>query len=346
MTDAQRWLLIISILIIGALIYILAPVLVPFVVAALLAYLFNPIVDWLTGWHLPRILAVIVVFLFIIFLVICLIFLIVPIIEQQVIILINNIPALDKWITTTILPWINKHFNLQASFDLNQMQSTLAKYLPTGSSFVVNIWKMASRSGLALISFFTNLILIPVVTFYLLCDWPKITSSISRLLPIHSEKDITYMVKECGTVLSSFFRGQLLVMICLGMIYAIGLWIVGLNVGILIGILAGLLSIVPYLGFISGLSLALLASVTQFHDWTHILMVLGVFCIGEIAESFILVPSLVGDRVGLHPVVIIFALLTGGKLFGFIGVLLAVPTSAVIVVLLRHLYLKLKIREL
>ena len=157
---------------------------------------------------------------------------------------------------------------------------------------------------------------------------------------------ITNMIKECGQALSSFFRGQLLVMICLGVIYSIGLGLVGLDVGILIGIFAGILSIVPYLGFITGLSLALLTTVSQFHDWHHILMVLGVFIIGEICESFILVPYLVGDRVGLHPVIVIFALLAGGRLFGFVGVLLAVPTSAVTVVLLRHLYSRLKIRSL
>lgn len=346
MTDAQRWLLIISILVIGASVYFLGPVLTPFIIAILLAYLFNPLVDWLTKRHLPRILAVILVFLLIIFIAACLIFLIVPIIEQQIIIFINQLPAINLWITNTILPWINKHLHLQTALNIDQIKSTLIQYLPTGSSFIAKIWTMASHSGIALINFFINLFLIPVVTFYLLCDWAKITTSISSVLPIHSEKNITNMAKECGMVLSSFFRGQLLVMVCLGIIYAVGLWLVGLNVGILIGIFAGILSIVPYLGFISGLLLALLACTTQFHNWIHILMVLGVFCVGEIAESFILVPSLVGDRVGLHPVVVIFAILAGGKLFGFVGVLLAVPTSAVIVVLLRHLYDQLKIRQL
>jgi predicted PurR-regulated permease PerM len=346
MTNPQRWLIIISILIIGVLIYLLGPVLTPFVIAILLAYLFNPIVDWLVRWHLPRILAVIVVFLFIIFIVISLIFLIVPIIEQQIIIFINHIPNIDKWITTTIIPWLNRYFKIPSDFNLNQVKTTLAQYLPSTGSFVAKIWAMASHSGIALIRFFISLILIPVVTFYLLCDWHKITAAIKHALPTHSAKNITGMAKECGMALSSFFRGQLLVMVCLGMIYAIGLGLVGLDVGILIGILAGILSIIPYLGFISGLILALLATVAQFHDWQHILMVLGVFIIGEIAESFVLVPSLVGDRVGLHPVIVIFALLAGGRLFGFVGVLLAVPASAVIVVLLRHLYFGLKIKSL
>jgi len=346
MTDPQRWLIILSILIVGALVYLLAPVLTPFVVAILLAYLFNPIVDWLVRWHVPRILAVIVVFLFIIFIVMCLIFLIVPIIEQQIIIFVGHLPIIDKWITATIIPWLNKYITIPSDFNLSQFKATLAQYLPGSGSLVAKIWTMVSHSGIALISFFTNLILIPVVTFYLLCDWHKITTSIKNALPIHSAENITGMLKECGIALSSFFRGQLLVMVCLGMVYAIGLGLVGLDVGILIGIFAGILSIVPYLGFISGLILALLATITQFHDWTHILMVLGVFIIGEILESFVLVPSLVGDRVGLHPVIVIFALLAFGKLFGFVGVLLAVPASAVIVVLLRHLYFGLKIRNL
>lgn len=346
MTDSQRWLLVFSIFVIGALLYVLAPVLTPFMIAVLLAYLFNPVVDKLTTWHLPRVIAIIIVFIFIFFILLCLIFLIVPLIEQQIIALIHNIPKINNWLNKSIWPWFTKHLDLRMRFDLDQIKTTLTQHLQESSNFVAKAWSMISHSGIALIGFFTTIILIPVVTFYLLCDWKKIVTTSSHLLPRHYEKKIVTMIQECGEVLAAFFRGQLLVMISLGIIYAIGLWLIGLNIGILIGFLAGLFSIVPYLGFITGISIALISAFIQFGDWTHILLVIGVFCIGEMAESFILIPWLVGDRVGLHPVAVIFAILAGGQLFGFIGVLLAVPVSAVILVLLRHLYAQLKVRQL
>lgn len=346
MTDSQRWLLVFSILIIGALIYLLAPVLVPFVVAILLAYFFNPVVDRLVTWHIPRVLAVTIVFLFILILALCLIFLIVPLIEEQIVALIHSIPKINNWLVKTIFPWLNKHFNIKMQFDLDQIKTSLGQHIQEGGNLLAKIWSMVSHSGLAIINFFTNLILIPVVTFYLLCDWKKITTASIHILPRHSEKKVVKMIKECGDILAAFFRGQLLVMICLGIIYATGLWLVGLDVGILVGLLAGLFSIVPYLGFITGIVIALIAAFIQFHSWTHMLLVVGVFCVGEIAESFILIPWLVGDRIGLHPVAVIFAVLAFGQLFGFVGVLIAVPASAIVMILLRHLYFRLKVRSL
>ena len=340
MTDAQRWLMVMIILVIGVLVYYLASVLVPFVVAILLAYFFNPIVDRLVEWHLPRVLGVVVVFLIMFLILLCLIFLVVPLIEKQVIVLIDKIPAINAWFVKSVWPWVDQHFNVSSNFDPNQITTTLTKYLSGGGNFITKLWIMASSSGMALISFITSLVLIPVVAFYLLCDWSKITQAASKLLPRHSEKDVVQMVKECGDVLAAFFRGQLLVMLCLGVIYAAGLWLVGLDVVILVGLIAGLLSIVPYLGFVIGIVMALIASFLQFHAWAHIFLVVGVFAVGELAESFILIPWLVGDRVGLHPIAVIFALLAGGELFGFVGILLAVPVSAVILVFLRYWYTK------
>ncbi len=338
MTTSQQWLIIFASVVLCVLIYLLAPVLTPFLIAILLAYFFNPLVGRLTAWHFPRILAVIVVFLIIAFVLFCFVFLILPLLEQQIVIMLKQIPKVSEWLTKTLWPWLNEHFHIRASIDLDDFRKALLNYLGGSNKITSNIWRMVSHSGMALIQFITALFLIPVLTFYLLCDWDRVTNAASKLLPRASEKNIVKIINACGEVLAAFFRGQLLVMICLGIIYSTGLWIIGLDVGILIGLLAGLLSIVPYLGFTSGILLAAIASLLQFHDWTHLLWIGLVFGIGELAESFVLVPWLVGDRIGLHPIAVIFAVLTGGQLFGFTGVLLAVPASAVIMVFLRNFY--------
>lgn len=336
MTDSQRWMMMVGALLIIGLVYLLSPVLMPFLVAFILAYFFNPLVDRLVAWHLPRIIAVSIVFLFFLILFLGLIFLIVPVLEQQISILIKNIPTMAHWFMTEVWPWINQHFHMQ-EFDLSSFEKSLISQLDKGSMVLSKVWVTLSSSGMALVGFFVNLGLILVVTFYLLCDWEKVTRSMVSLIPRKHERKVIALINECGEVLGAFFRGQLLVMIFLGLIYAVGLWIVGLNVGILIGLFAGLLSIVPYLGFIVGLLLAAVASMIQFQDWMSLVWVALVFAVGELAESFLLVPFLVGDRVGLHPVAVIFAVLAGGQLFGFVGVLLAVPVSAVIMVFARQL---------
>jgi predicted PurR-regulated permease PerM len=176
-----------------------------------------------------------------------------------------------------------------------------------------------------------------VVTFYLLKDWEKMLAGIQQLFPRSVESLWVRFFTECNEVLGAFFRGQLLVMLGLSIYYTIGLRWIGLDLALLIGLCIGLVSVVPYLGFIVGLVLALLTTALQFHDVWHLLYVLMVFAFGSILENVILAPWLVGDRIGLHPVAVIFAVLAGGQLFGFTGVLLALPSAAVIMVLVRYI---------
>jgi len=179
-------------------------------------------------------------------------------------------------------------------------------------------------------------VMIPVVTFYLLRDWPRIVKESRRLFPRSVEPLIVHLVGQCDEVLGAFFRGQLLVMLSLGIYYVIALWAVGLELALLIGLIIGIISVVPYLGFIVGIILAVIATLVQFHSWVHIGYIAIVFAIGSGLENAVLAPLLVGDRIGLHPVAVIFAILAGGQLFGFTGVLLALPVAAVIMVLLRY----------
>jgi len=203
-----------------------------------------------------------------------------------------------------------------------------------------------SRSGVGVVLWMTNLVLIPVVAFYLLRDWHRLVGTIDRMLPRSIEPTIAHLAHESDKVLGAFVRGQLLVMLALGIFYGAGLSLVGLSVGLLIGIVAGLLSFVPYLGFIVGFGAAIIAVLVQYGDWSHVLMICGVFAVGQLLEGYVLVPRLVGGKIGLHPVAVIFAVLAGGYLFGFLGVLLALPAASVIVVLLRYLLERYRLSEL
>jgi predicted PurR-regulated permease PerM len=203
-----------------------------------------------------------------------------------------------------------------------------------------------SRGGLGIAMWLTNLVLIPVVAFYLLRDWDRLVAKVDGMLPRSIQPTIAHLARESDSILGAFVRGQLLVMLALGVFYGAGLGLVGLSVGLLIGMVAGLLSFVPYLGFIIGFVAAVVAVLVQYGDWMHLLLVCGVFALGQLLEGYVLVPKLVGDKIGLHPVAVIFAVLAGGYLFGFLGVLLALPAASVIMVLLRYLLERYRMSEL
>jgi predicted PurR-regulated permease PerM len=195
-----------------------------------------------------------------------------------------------------------------------------------------------SRSGFAIVGWVLNLVIIPVAAFYLLRDWNIVVDRIHALIPRSVEPVVVRLARESDETLGGFLRGQLSVMIVLGVIYGVGLWAAGISVGPLIGMIAGLISFVPYLGAIVGVAMGIIAALVQYQDWFHVGLVLAVFAVGQTLEGYVLVPKLVGDKIGLHPVAVMFAILAGGELFGFVGVLLALPIAAVAMVLLRYAY--------
>ena len=197
-------------------------------------------------------------------------------------------------------------------------------------------WSTVSGSGLAILGWLANLFLIPVLTFYLLRDWDHLVAGIQRLLPRRSEAVWVRLARESDEVLGAFLRGQMLVMFLLGVIYTTGLWVVGLDFALLIGMVAGLVSFVPYLGLIVGIVIAGIGSVLQSQGIADLPWVILVFVVGQLLEGTVLTPRLVGERVGLHPVAVIFAVMAGGQLYGFFGILLALPVAAVAMVMLRY----------
>lgn len=320
------------------LLVLLEPILMPFFVSLILAYLGDPVTDWLEARGLSRRLSVSLVFLLLALVMVGSLLVLLPMLGRQLGQLIAALPEVLNWVQTTVLPEVRELTGVDFSADFDQLRNALMSNWRETGTYAAAFLAQASRSGLALAIWLGNLALIPVVTFYLLLDWDRLKGYVRELLPRHVEPRVTALAMECDEVLSAFLRGQLLVMLSLGVIYAVGLSVVGLKFGLLIGLMAGLASIVPYLGVIVGVLTAGVVAFFQFGEWLPLVGVLVVFGIGQVAESTLLQPLLLGDKIGLHPVAVIFAVLAGGQLFGFTGILLALPVAAVIMVLLRYAY--------
>lgn len=345
MNAALRLQMLSLIVLVGLLLYVLAPVLTPFAVAALLAYLADPLADQLEQKGLQRQNAVIIVFITMGMLLTAIVLFLVPMLERQISKLITSLPVYIAWIRETALPWLVQRLGLDPELTrpgqlADQIAEVLKEHWKTAGGVATTIIATVSKSGLALLGWVANLVLIPVLFFYFLRDWDRLVERIDRLLPRHVQPLVKRLAHESDLVLGAFLRGQLSVMAALAAIYSIGLWLVGLDLALLIGLGAGLISFVPYLGTILGVVGALIAAFVQFgpNDWFHPGMVLVVFAIGQMLEGMVLTPLLVGDRIGLHPVAVIFSIMAGGQLFGFLGVLLALPVAAVLMVGLRWLH--------
>ena len=320
--------------------YLLKPVVLPFIAAFLVAYLFSPLVDKLHRIGLPRWLSIGIVFIGIGIIVTLAIWYVVPLVWQQLIYARDSIPAGIHWLNYTFLPWVSQTFNVEAmEIDTEQISKVVMEYIQTNYSAdsIQSVVLRVAQSGLNFIQIGGVVVLIPIIAFYFLLDWDRMLESLRRLIPRHYEKTTLGIVGECHNVLGAFVKGQFLVMFLLGVVYAVGLQLIGLEVGLIIGMVAGLASIIPYLGFGVGIIAAVIATLFQFGiDWTHLALVIIVFMIGQAIEGYILQPFLLGDKIGLSPVAVVFAVLAGAQLAGFLGMLIALPVAAVIVVLLRH----------
>jgi predicted PurR-regulated permease PerM len=320
------------------LVWLLAPILTPFVVAALLGWLGDPLVDRLERRGRSRNTAVILVFTAMSLLVVLALILLVPLVERQLVILFESLPRYRDWFVGTVLPWVERRtgFELMAWLDPERIIELIRTHWEEAGGAAATMLGYLSRSGFALLGWIANIVLLPVLTFFFLRDWDVFVEKVAALVPRDHQQTVARLARESDAVLGGFLRGQFLVMLILGVLYGIGLWLAGLDLGILIGIVAGLLTFVPYLGPATVVVLGGIASLVQYGDWQHLAGVLAVFGIGQVIESYWLTPKLVGDRIGLHPVAVIFAVLAGGQLFGFLGMLLALPVAAVANVLLHY----------
>jgi predicted PurR-regulated permease PerM len=318
----------------------LGPVLAPFVVAAVLAYALTPLVDRLDAMgngHMPRLLAVVVVELLLLLALLSLILLIVPVLVKEVPLMREQLPLLFDQLHATLSPWLAQ-FGLRISLDLASLREQLVGYLNAnwGDSFG-SVWSSVKLGGSVALTVVGYLVLIPVALFYLLLDWKQLVARVLELVPPRARPGVDAFTAEADQVLGQYLRGQLLVMVTMAVFYSSGLALFGLDLAVPIGVFTGLAMFVPYVGFGIGMVLAVIAGFLEFASLKALVMVGVVYGTGQMVEGFYLTPRFVGERIGLHPLAVIFALLAFGQVFGFVGVLVALPASAVLLVAIRRM---------
>jgi len=317
----------------------LGPVLTPFVVAGVLAYALTPLVDRLDALgrgRMPRFLAVVIVELLLILVLFCLVLLVIPVLVKEIPLIREQLPLLLDKLHATLSPWL-KQFGVNIALDLASLRALLVEYLNAnwGESFG-SLWSSLKVGGSVLFTVIGYTVLVPVALFYLLLDWKHVVAQALTLVPPRARPSVDSFATEADQVLGQYLRGQLLVMVTMAIFYSTGLALFGLELAVPIGVFTGLAMFVPYIGFGIGLVLAVLAGVLEFASVKAFVMVGTVYGLGQVVEGFYLTPRLVGERIGLHPLAVIFALLAFGQLFGFVGVLVALPASAVLLVAIRR----------
>ncbi|QOD83713.1 AI-2E family transporter [Chromobacterium haemolyticum] len=321
----------------GWLLQQLAAALTPFVVAAVLAYVLNPAMRCLAGKGLPRPLAAGLLTLAGMAATIALLLVVAPMLFKQTQGLIDRLPVLADFAQGRVLPWLRTEFAIHLELDAAGWKRVLAANAGALKGALSAVALRATQSGFMLAGLLFNLLLLPVLLFYFLQDGPRMAATLATLVPRRWAGEVESLAGELDRVLGEFLRGQLSVMLIMALIFASSLALLGLESGIAIGVVAGLLVFIPYLGTFLGFALAGLAAALQFDSAGDVLLVLGVFGAGQLLESFLITPWLVGERIGLSPVAVIFSLLAFGQLLGFAGLLLALPMAAATFVICRFL---------
>ncbi|MEA5098321.1 MAG: AI-2E family transporter [Burkholderiaceae bacterium] len=329
------WLLLMVLLV------LLGPVLTPFIAGAILAYILNPAVERICAWNfgkfqIPRVLAVLLVIFLLFALLVALVLIVVPVVQEELPLLQEQIPNFLTRVGNTFGP-VLQQLDIELKLDPASVRKMLTEQFAASKQW---LWQAVLSSirmgGTALLGWLAMLVLIPVVLFYLLLDWRKLLRIFVSAVPRRWTRKTVSMANEVDDLLAQYLRGQFLVMLVLSVYYSSGLAIAGFDIALPVGIITGMLAFVPYVGFGIGLVMALLAGMLQFSDWYGVIAVAIIYGIGQGLEGFFLTPKLVGERIGLHPLMVIFALLAFGQLFGFVGVLLALPSSAILSVAFRH----------
>ncbi len=318
------------------LIYLLSPILLPFVLALLLAYVCRPLVACLTrGWITPA-LASLLVLLILTGLAFVLCLLVVPMLYQELNLVLAKLPSTLAQLKDAWGPFLQQNLGVDLNSNLNNLRDMLQQNMGATEAGLQKLLRSASEGGLFLLGVLVTLLLVPVVLFYLLKDWTGLLASLISAVPLRYREPVLDFAQEVDSALGQFLRGQLMVMAVMSVFYSTGLMLVGLHSGLAIGILTGLLVFIPYVGVFTGFVLAVLAALVQGPDLSLLWLVMGVYAAGHALEGTLVTPRLVGDRIGLHPVMVIFSLMAFGKLLGFFGILIALPASAVLRVVIGH----------
>jgi predicted PurR-regulated permease PerM len=318
-------------------IYWLRPVLTPFFLGAVLAYVWQPLITRLSRARFSRTLAVIVALVLEALIVVLLFLTVIPLFIKEATQLSQQLPALLEKLNTTLAPWLKARLGIEVALDAAGIKELVSEALRSSEGIGMMVLSSLRIGGLGLLGLFANIVLTPVVQFFLMRDWELILRRIEDLIPPHARANVLGFVREADDALSQYLHGQVLVILVMVVFYTVGLWLTGLEFFLPIGVITGTLVIVPYVGAATGFVLATLAAALQFQDLTPIIWVWVVFGVGQALEGYLVTPKLVGERIGLHPVAVIFALLAFGQIFGFAGLLIALPASAVLLVALRKL---------
>ena len=318
------------------LLFLLSPILAPFLLAGILAYICAPLVERLANLGMPRPIGVLAVMLLLTAILVLLALILLPLVQEEAQQLIARLPDALGLVNRQVMPWLKEHFGIEFNLDPASLSKLLTDNQDSAQLIAQKLFQSLRIGGIALFGIAANLLLAPVVMFYLLRDWHDLLARLAAAVPRPWQAETLKIVGEIDAVLAEFLRGQVLVMLLLAGYYSVGLWLAGSSFALPVGLFTGLLVFVPYLGFATGFTLALLVAVLQFSGLAPVIGVLAVYGIGQALESFVLTPWLVGQRIGLHPLAVIFALLAFGQLFGFFGVLLALPVSAALLVGLRE----------
>jgi predicted PurR-regulated permease PerM len=327
------WLAALAIFIL--VLWLLSDILLPFVAGLAIAYLLTPLTDRLEKLGVNRLLAALMIITVVVVAFVYVVLLVAPVLGSQLTSFIATIPGyvgkLQALLSDQSRPWVQKLVG--AGFD---PQASLGDLMTQGVGWLTGFLRSLWLGGRALVSLFSLVVVTPVVAFYLIYDWHRMVATVDSWVPLRQRDTVRQLARETDAAIAGFVRGQTAVCLILGSFYAIALTVSGLNFGLLIGLISGLITFIPYVGSMTGLVLAVGVAVAQFWpDYTSILTVLGIFLVGQFLEGNVLSPKLVGESVGLHPVWLIFALLAFGYLFGFVGLLVAVPLAATIGVLAR-----------
>lgn len=332
-SQAKVWGIVLVVFV--AVLVLLKSILLPFVAGMAIAYLLDPLCDRLEKMGVSRTLATTIVTATFAVIVILLLLLIVPLAVQQAIAFLSSLPDFIARTHDRLLPYLNQlqqRLDLPDTAELSQIARTR---FGSALSWMAGLLEGVVGQGLALANLLSLIFITPVVAFYLLRDWDRLVARVDDLLPRDHAEVVRAQAALANQSLAGFARGQSMVCLTLALYYSISLLIVGLPFGVVVGLLAGLMAFIPYVGSLTGFAISMAIAIGQFDSWLAVAMVAVVFAVGQVLEGNFLTPKLVGDRVGLHPVWIIFALLSGGALFGFVGLLLAVPVAAVVGVLVR-----------
>lgn len=336
MTPAKQlrfWLIGLGLFVLA--LWLLSNMLLPFVVGLAIAYLLDPTVDRLERLGLPRWLATSLVLLGFLLILVVMVLLLVPLVQGQTTHLLQVLPNYVAVVKERALPALDRLVHRLPPADVERLRAAAGNYAGDVAGWIANVITGILSRGLALFDVLSVMFITPIVAFYLLRDWDVMIEKVDGWLPRHHAEAVREQADAVNVTLSGFVRGQASVCLVLGAFYAVGLTVAGLDFGLVIGLLSGLLSFIPYVGSLFGFVVSTGLALLQFDDLWRVAIVVGIFLFGQAVEGNVLTPKLVGDKVGLHAVWVMFALLAGGSLFGFLGVLLAVPVAAVIGVLTR-----------